>query len=237
MKEFQKYLDESKQVSSTGIRALIVLLGLLVGPKTHEEVREFLISCGVIDDSYSIDKLRMDINTLKTIGCEFDKASKKKDYKYALTSHPFNVKISLMDVYFLKEAYKSICKHTSPETLLNYHYLFEKLSVLSDSEEVKENLLGISLFKGMDLDIIKSLVADEKHNNKIQILYQPANKKEYIYDITLEKLGMRSERLYAFCYNHTFEKRMFLRVSKIKKILCKYFEPLRSDLILLLNLD
>lgn len=224
MEKHFNYIDESKQVSSTGIRALIVLLALLVGPKTHNEVCDFLFSCGVADESYSIDKLRIDINTLKTIGCEFDKASKKKDYRYTLLSHPFKVKITSMDVCFLKEAYKSICKHASPETLLKYHYLLEKLSNISDSEEIRENLLGISLFKDMDLDIIKSLVADEKHNNKIQIVYQSSKNREAVYDITLEKLGMRSDKLYAFCYNHTSGKRMFLRVKKIKEIMCKFFD-------------
>ena len=224
MKEYLKYLDESKQVSSTGIRALIVLLGLLIEPKTYEEVRDFLISCGVISEVYSIDTLRMDINTLKTIGCVFDKALRRKDYKYTLIYHPFKVKITSMDVYFLKEAYKTICKNSSPETLLKYHYLFEKLSRVSDSEEIRESLLGISLFKGMDLEIIKLLVADEKHNNKIRILYAPTKNKEVEYDITLEKLGMRSDKLYAFCYNHTFEKRMFLKVNNIKGIVCKFFD-------------
>lgn len=224
MKKHLKYIDDSKQISSTGVRALIVLLGLLVEPKTHEELKDFLISCGVINSVYSIDTLRMDINTLKTIGCEFDKASKKKDYKYTLLSHPFKVKITSMDVCFLKEIYKSICKNASPETLLNYHYLFEKLSKLSDSEEVCESLLGISLFKDLDLKIIKTLFTDEKHNNKIQIQYAATKKKEVIYDVTIEKLAMRSDKLYAFCYNHTFAKRMFLKVKNIKGILCKYFD-------------
>ncbi len=224
MKKHLKYIDDSKQISSTGVRALIVLLGLLVEPKTHNELKDFLISCGVINNVYSIDTLRMDINTLKTIGCEFDKASKKNDYKYALLSHPFKVKITSMDVCFLKEIYKSICKNASPETLLNYHYLFEKLSKLSDSEEVCESLLGISLFKDLDLKIIKTLFADEKHNNKIQIQYATTKKKDVIYDVTIEKLAMRSDKLYAFCYNHTFAKRMFLKVKNIKEILCKYFD-------------
>ena len=67
MEKHFNYIDESKQVSSTGIRALIVLLALLVGPKTHNEVCDFLFSCGVADESYSIDKLRIDINTLKNL--------------------------------------------------------------------------------------------------------------------------------------------------------------------------
>lgn len=224
MKNYLNYLDESKQISSTGTRALIVFFGILASPKTYEEITEFLISSGIITGGYSIDTLRMDLNTLKAIGCEIDKATKKNNFKYTLLNHPFKVEITPMDICFLKEAYKSICKTCSPSTLLEYHKLFLKLSTMTESEETKETILGISLLKGLNIELIEELVADEEHNNKVQILYQPSKTKEVTYDITLEKLGMRSNKLYAFCFNHTLGKRTFLNVVKIKKILCKYFD-------------
>lgn len=221
---YSKNRDEVKQISSTGARALLVLVALLVGPKTFEEIKEFLVDCGFTNNQYSIDTARMDLNTLKAIGCEVGKALKTNDYKYSLISHPFKVKILPAEVFFLREAYKSICKVCSPETLLQYHKLFNKLAEVAGSEEIREELLGISLFKGMDLNIIKDLVADEKHHNKIQIVYSVTKQKDVVYDITLERLGLRSNKLYAFCYNHTLRKRTLLRVSKIRQILCKFFD-------------
>lgn len=224
MKEYLKYQDDSKQISSTGARALLVMVALLMGPKTFEEIKEFLIDCGFANKQYSVDTVRMDLNTLKAIDCEITKAIKANDYKYSLLSHPFKVKIMPMEVFFLKEAYRSISKTCSPSTLLNYHYLFNKLAKIASSDESKEDLLGISLLKGMDIELIKDLVADEKHHNKISILYAVTKNNEVTYDITLERLGMRSDKLYAFCYNHTLGKRTFLRVSKIRKILSKFFD-------------
>lgn len=221
---YSKNKDEVKQISSTGARALLVLVALLVGPKSFKEIKEFLVDCGFTNQQYSIDTARMDLNTLKAIGCEVGKALKTNDYKYSLISHPFKVKILPAEVFFLREAYKNICKECSPQTLLEYHKLFNKLADVASSEEIREELLGISLLKGMDLNIIKDLVSDEKHHNKIQIVYLTTKGKEVVYDITLERLGLRSNKLYAFCFNHTLGKRTFLRVSKIRKILCKFFD-------------
>ena len=224
MKEYLKYKDEAKQISSTGARALLVLVSLLMKPRSFEEIRQFLIECGFANEQYSIDTVRMDLNTLKAIGCQISKAIKTNNYKYSILSHPFKVKMMPMEIFFLKEAYKQITKTCSPETLLNYHYLFLKLAQIVSSEEAKESLLGISILKGMDINLIKELVSDEKHHNKIKIEYAVTSKRTEIYDITLERLGLRSEKLYAFCYNHTFKKRTFLRVSKIRTILCKFFD-------------
>lgn len=224
MKKYLQYQENIRQISSTGARALIVLVALLMSPKTYEEIKTFLIDCGLANSQYSIDTVRMDLNTLKAIGCEISKAVKSNNYKYSIIKHPFNVNITPLEVFFLKEAYKSISKTCSPETLLNYHNLFEKLANISDSEEVKETILGISLLKGLNIDLVKDLVTDEKHHNKIKIIYEVRSNKEITYDITLEKLGLRSDKLYAFCYNHTLGKRTFLRVAKIRQILCKFFD-------------
>ena len=77
MENFIKYHDTSKQVSLTGARALILLVALAEGPKKFEDIRQFVIDCGVADRAYSIDTIRIDINTLKKIGCEITKATKR----------------------------------------------------------------------------------------------------------------------------------------------------------------
>lgn len=224
MERSLKYQAEDKQISSTGARTLLVLVALMMGPKTFDEIKKFLVDCGFTNEQYSISTFRMDLNTLKAIDCKITKAVKTNDYKYSMTAHPFKVKISPLEIFFVKEAYLAIAKSCSPETLLNYHKLFIKLSKIVDSEAMREEILGISLLKGMNIELIKKLVADEKHHNKIQIEYTISANKNVIYDITLEKLGLRSNKLYAFCYNHTLGKRTFLRVQKISKIICKFFD-------------
>ena len=195
MENFIKYHDTSKQVSLTGARALILLVALAEGPKKFEDIRQFVIDCGVADRAYSIDTIRIDINTLKKIGCEITKATKRNNHQYALISHPYKINISNEEIKALKVIYEKISKTASPKKLLDYHYLFEHIANITSLDEIKEQLLGISLLKSENLELIKSLVADEKCHNRVKILYSLPHQEDIEYDITIEKLGLRNGKL------------------------------------------
>lgn len=224
MENFIKYHDTSKQVSLTGARALILLVALAEGPKKFEDIRQFVIDCGVADRAYSIDTIRIDINTLKKIGCEITKATKRNNHQYALISHPYKINISNEEIKALKVIYEKISKTASPKKLLDYHYLFEHIANITSLDEIKEQLLGISLLKSENLKLIKSLVADEKCHNRVKILYSLPHQEDIEYDITIEKLGLRNGKLYVYCFNNSNQKRSFLNVSRIKEILCTLFD-------------
>lgn len=224
MESLLKYQDATKQVSLTGARALVLLVALAEGPKKFEDIRQFVIDCGVADRAYSIDTIRIDINTLKKVGCEITKATKRNNHKYALISHPYKIDITSEEIKILKIIYEKISKTASPKKLLEYHYLFEHIANIVGDNDIKEQLLGISLLKSENLDLIKNLVSDEKCHNRIKILYAPPHQENIEYDITVEKLGLRNDKLYVYCYNNSNQKRSFLNVSRIKKILCTLFD-------------
>lgn len=224
MENYIKQHDEAKQVSMTGARALVILLSLLEGAKTFEEIRQLLIDCGVVDKEYSIDTIRIDINTLKAIGCKITKATKRNDHKYGLLYHPMNLVLTSEEVKTLKKIYKKISKMASPYKILQYHKFFKKLSDMVIDDEIKNQILGISILKGEKVDIVEELVKDETKNNKVKILYKPAGHPEEEYEISIEKLGLKNNKLYVFCYNHTTSQRTFLNVSRIKAIVCKMFD-------------
>ena len=224
MENYIKQHDTAKQVAATGARALVVLVALIESPKTFEEIREFLVDCGVANKQYSVDTIRIDINTLKTIGCKISKATKLNDYCYHLISHPFRLSVDETEIKAIRKVYKLICQTATPGKLLEFHYLFHHLSKMTDDEKTKEQLLGISILKSADISLLDALSADEKKHNKIRILYQPPNHELCEYDITVEKLGMRSGQLYLYGYNHSINKHSFLNVSRIKKILCNIFD-------------
>ncbi len=224
MKNYIKQFDENKQVSMTGARALVIFIYILKEPRTFEEIRQFLIDCGVVSKEYSIDTIRIDINTLKSIGCEITKAIKKTNNKYGVISHPFRLKPEISEIDAIKKVYNKIAKTASPRTLLNYHRLFAKIADYTDDNYIKEQLAGISILKDVKLDLVEELVSNEKKHNKIRILYKPASSDEVEYDITLERIGVRSGKLYVFCYNHNLGTRSFLNVSRIKSIICNIFD-------------
>ncbi|MCM1265344.1 MAG: WYL domain-containing protein [Candidatus Gastranaerophilales bacterium] len=224
MKKYIRRQDEVKQVSTTGARALLVLIALAEGPKSFNEIRDFLVECGIADRTISIDTIRIDIRTLKAIGCEITRATKKTDNKHVLASHPFTLVVNDTEIKALKEIYLKIAKYCSPQKLLEYHYLLERIASMIKSEKYAESVRGISLLKAVDIKLLENLVNNERTHNIIKIKYQPPNQKEREYDITLEKLGLRNNKLYVYCYNHTTQKRSFLNVARIKEIICNIFD-------------
>ena len=215
-----------RQISLTGVRAIVILALLNIKPCTFEEIKDFLIASNIVTREYSIDTIRIDLNTLKYIGCEISKAIKRTDNKYTLLSHPFQLILSEEEVSTLAKIYKHIYKNLSINRLLEYDILFEKLANAVQDESIKEQLRGISVLKGLDNQLLKEILHYTQKHTKIKISYTAGNTKEVEYDITIEKLGFRSAKLYMYCFNHSINKRMFLNVSRLKKILCR---SIKSD--------
>ena len=91
------------QISLTGTRA-IVLLGLLImKPRSMEEIRQAFISLKIMEKSHTCDIIRIDLNTLKHIGCKISRADSKTDKKYILIDHPFALKITEDEIKLLKK--------------------------------------------------------------------------------------------------------------------------------------
>ena len=210
---------KQKQICITGARAILILAALSESPKSIEELQEFLLSSEVLTKKYSADTVRADINVLKSIGCKISKATKTNDNKYHLISHPFTPEICDEDIETLKYGYKEIAETASIEKLMEFHNLFIHISKLTDNESLKEKILNISILKDEDLTLIDKLMREEARRGKIRIIYQPPEKEEREYEITIDRLGARNGKLYVFGYNHTKNDRCFLNVSRIKKFL------------------
>ena len=215
-----------RQISLTGVRAIVILAMLSIKPCTFEELKDFLIQSNIVNREYSIDTIRIDLNTLKYIGCEISKATKKTNNSYILRSNPFQLFISEDEAQILSKIYKGIYKNLSIDRLLEYDDLFEKITTLISDENIKEYLRGISILKGLDKKLIQELLADARKHTRLTISYLAGNTKDIEYDITIEKLGFRSDKLYIYCYNHSIGKRTFLNFSRLKKVLVR---QLRSD--------
>ena len=219
-----------RQISLTGVRAIVILALLNKKPCTFEEIKEFLISSNIVTREYSIDTIRIDLNTLKYIGCDISKATKTTGNRYILRSHPFQLVLEDDEVASLAKIYKKIYKNLSIDRLIEYDTLFNKISEIVKDDNLKEYLKGISILKGHDIDLVKELSVEASKQSKITILYAPDRTREVNYDITVEKLGFRSDKLYLYCYNHTMKKRTFFNVSKVKKIVAKYLMGENNDI-------
>ena len=119
---------EINQISLTGIRSLVILGLLIVGPHSLAEIRQKMIAYNIMDDENSDDILRIDMNTLKEIGCEISRADTKNDGKYFLINHPFALKLCDEDIKNFKKVYKLIKAQENLSQMLKYDEFFRKIA-------------------------------------------------------------------------------------------------------------
>jgi len=208
------------QISLTGVRALIFIGLLMIEPQSFEDVKKTLIDFKVMNNSISDDTLRVDLNTIKAIGCEVIRSSKKTGKKYKLLKHPFALKIPDEELNVLKKVYKYARVNADFNTILNFHKLFEKIAIHICDEETKEALLGISILKYYNMNIINELIEDCKFKNIVQLVYKKPNVAKILSkEIIAQKIVYKNDKVYL--YGQDFKKRdpIILNLRRLRSII------------------
>lgn len=207
------------QVSLTGMRAIILLGLLMVEPRSLDEIRKAFLSYKVIDDSHSNDILRIDINTLKHMGCEISRASHKTDFKYVLGENPFSLNITDEDLKVLKKVYSFVKEKADINELISYHNLFEKIANHVSNKRKKEEIKGISVLKYYDINTIHDLQIDCSQERILILDYQnPTTGNVTQKEIVSQKLVFKNDKLYLFGYDTDKKEQVTLNAGRIKKI-------------------
>lgn len=213
------------QISLTGTRALALIGLLIVAPYSFEEVKKKFIELGLFDEKSSDDILRIDIGTIKTMGCEISRPCASNGYKYVMQKHPFSLVLTLDDVKLLKRAYSKIKDNLSLEILIEYDDLFRKIADFVYEEEIKEALLGISFLKYYDVNEIKELYSDCNSQKIIELVYKNQEiKKESLKKIKAQALVFKNDKIYLHGYDFEKKESTVLLYKRIKKIISKEFD-------------
>ncbi|MBR6127128.1 WYL domain-containing protein [bacterium] len=210
------------QISLTGMRGLTMLGLLIEAPRSLEEIRNKFLEMKLIDPDNSDDIIRIDMNTLRTMGCEISRSSGKTNYKYVLKKHPFGLEITSEQVNILKRAYKNLKEGASVDLLLKYDLLFSKIAEFVFDEEIKEQLLGVSALKHIDKEKLKELIKDCRHQNTICIQYKDAgNSKTVSKNIVAQKMEFRNDKVYLMGYDIDKNEPVMLPVKRIPSIISR----------------
>ena len=213
------------QISLTGMRAL-VLLGLLVkAPRSLEEIRTEFIKLNIMEEFHSDDILRIDLNTLRTMGCEITRSSAKTGYKYVLTSHPYLLNLDSEDINLIKKIYKKIKDNADIKNLLEYDALFKKIASFVKNEETKEALYGISVLKNFDIQMIEDLYENCSQERILKLIYKNPDTKEISEkEIATERITFQNDKIYLYGIDLTKKERVMLNVKRIKKVIASTFK-------------
>ena len=215
----QAVKSELSQISLTGVRSL-VLLGLLIqAPRSLEEIKRLFVDFNIMDESNSYDILRIDINTLKAMGCEISRASKKTDFKYVLEKHPFVLKINKDEISILKKTFNKIKNKTDIETLVKYDELFEKLAGCVTDENIKQSLIGLCSLKSHNIEQIREYNKYCKANKILTIVYKsPASNEREKMEVATEKLGFKNDKVYIYGFDINKKLAVMLHIKRIVAI-------------------
>lgn len=215
---------DTKLISLTGARTLLLLTLLSTGPKNAEEINNFFLTNNILDKAYSKDTLRMDLNCLKSYGIKISRAN-KNDGRYILLSSPFMLKITKKEIKALSKLYYMDIEKLSVTQLITYHKLFNKLADFTDSQELKELIKGISILKNLNIELLEELNNECKNKNLILINYHsPRATTEREIKIKTDYIGFRSSQLYLFGFDTERNKHVFLNISRIKKIILRFLD-------------
>lgn len=210
--------NELTQVSLTGIRSIVLLGLLIIAPRSLEEIRKIFLQYNIIDESSSNDILRIDINTLKYMGCEISRASAKTDFKYVLGNHPFSLNVTLEEIKLIKRFYKIVKKTADIQKLLIYDDFFKKIAKFISNEN-KEAFLGISVLKHFDIKLIKSLLRDCDEKALLTLDYiSPDNQFVLTKKIAAKSLEFRNDKIYLHGFDIEKNKWIILNLKRIQSI-------------------
>lgn len=215
-------INNLNQISLTGARAIALLGLLIVAPRSIDEIREILLNNGLLEKTNSNDILRIDINTLKLMGCKILRASKRTNYKYIMEKHPFSLKMTLEEVKIIKKLYKECIQQSDIEGLIEYDVFFNKIASFVFDNEVREALLGISILKYYNLILLKELLSISRQKLTIQLLYYTPNRQsESIKEIAVQKLIVQNQKIYVCGYDVNKKMQVILNLKRIKSILAR----------------
>lgn len=217
MKEF---LQTNKMtynlMSFTAFKSLLVFSILLDGPKTYQEIRDIFLSQEYLNETFSIDTLRVYINSLERMGCEIKRDKKTEGSRYRLLKHPFEFEMPDDYVKQLIKVFKYIIKDISVAELIHITKFFTKISTGINNEELKNEISYISPLTKIDNTILDFLVKACANKDNIEILYDSPSSGIKNIEIIAEDLYVKNNKIYLSGESKSYRNKANILVSRIK---------------------
>jgi predicted DNA-binding transcriptional regulator YafY len=221
MKEFLKTnIITHNLMAFTGFKAILIFSLLVDGPKSYEEIQNYIKNHEYIKESVSIDTIRIYLNSLKQIGCKINKEMQNGVAKYHINSHPFELQITDVQAKSLMKIYRVISKSIDISDVLALQNFFQKISRYIDDEKLKEKITNLAPLTHAKKELINELMNCVQSNSEITISYSSrnSNKRKNI-TINCDKLSINNGKLYLSGFNSLYNNYSSFLVSKIVKIL------------------
>ncbi len=218
----QEFLETNKVtcnlISLTGYRTLVILHSLLEGAKSADELNEILYNNQYIREKFSIDTLRLYLNSLRKVNCEIPKAHKKNGNQYSIINSPFELKISDSEFKALKGLISSISDKIELSELIKIEEFLLKISQNTNSEKTKNYINKLLIINKHDINLYKELNFHCRNKNKLKVLYNSPKSNKKFLEIIADKLMVKENKLYFCGYILEYNEYAKLPISRILSV-------------------
>ncbi len=220
MKEFIKNQKVTYNLMSfTGFKALLIFSLLTEGPKSYEDISQYLLNHPYLREKISIDTMRVYINSLKRLGCEVKRIKgEDKISRYFITEHPFELKLTPEQIQSVIKVYKSIVKNMGIKEIISMVHLFEKIGNLIKNQEFVTEIKKFSMLKDINIKLLEELVECCDKKEQIVILYNSPNSGEKNVELIADKLENSNGKIYLYGTGFEYMQYGSFLVSRIVKI-------------------
>ncbi len=206
-------------MSFTGFKSLMLFSLLLESPKSYSEICEFFKNHDYIKEEISIDTLRVYLTSLKRSGCEIIRTKKEEGGKYKLISHPFELKISDEQLKSIAKIYRIILKTVDITGVLALEKFLRNLAEKVKNEKLIETVQKVSVFKGIDLQLLEDLIKYSKQKMRLTLLYNsPKSGKKEVH-IIADNVAITQNKVYIYGTSLDYNQESFFLVQRILKVL------------------
>lgn len=224
MKQFIKNQKVTYNLMSfTGFKALLIFNLLTEGPKSYDEVCDYIFNHPYLREKISVDTFRVYMNTLKRLGCDIKRIKgDDKISRYHITEHPFELRLTEEEQQSIIKVYKNIYKDLGISALLAMDNFFIKLAKYINDSEFLANLRKYSPLRDIDKEVLKNLIECCARKDQIVITYNSPNSGKKHIEIIADSITISNNKVYlcstGFEYMQygSFLVNRILRIDEIK---------------------
>ena len=213
-----KNLNQDRNISKTGYRALYLFMELLKSPKTRDELLACLKKEPILKNECSKDSITNTINALRKVGCVISRPSSRTENKYILRTHPFTKTLTKENVDALLTLRESITCLGDWQLLININNLYRKIAELTTDQTSCEMLIYNHALKNINLKILQELLISINLKKDLKITYYSPENGEETLEFTPNYISLENKKLYIWGYNKKYQNNSYLRIDRIRKI-------------------
>lgn len=205
-------------ISLTAYRSLLVLGLLMVKPLSREEIANVFKENVITAKSFSLDTVRVTINTLKASGCRISRPTLNNNYKYHLISHPFRIEFCDSQLECLNAIRNNLVQLGDWQLILTINDFYNKIVSKTQNESKMEIIQNLEPLSEIDKNILKIISESSVKNKELLLEYHSSENGPEELKVIGDRIFYEDGKLYLWCYSYKYDTYSYLRIDKIKAI-------------------